>query len=286
MATKKPIAIPIPVQEVEVVQRIYEAIEKDNKRDFKLSRLGASSIGDDCIRRIWLSWRGYDNPSFDGRMLRLFETGNLQEKRIIQDLRKAGFGVWDAYENGLQFAYTDETKHFVVKIDGVIKGIPGAESIPHILEVKTHNAKSFADLEKNGLANSKPSHYYQVQAGMLMTGMERGFYIALNKDTEQYYVRRIKPDYDVQNDILARIKLLVEAELKPAGIGENYEGYPCRWCDYKDVCYDKKPPIKTCRSCELSKPFENGEWLCTLKNQTLTLNAQLAACESYVQKGK
>ena len=132
MATKKPIAIPIPVQEVEVVQRIYEAIEKDNKRDFKLSRLGASSIGDDCIRRIWLSWRGYDNPSFDGRMLRLFETGNLQEKRIIQDLRKAGFGVWDAYENGLQFAYTDETKHFVVKIDGVIKGIPGEIGRAHV----------------------------------------------------------------------------------------------------------------------------------------------------------
>ena len=95
MATKKPVSIPIPVQEVEVVQRIYEAIEKDTKRNFRLSRLGASSIGDECIRKIWLSWRGYDNPLFDGRMLRLFETGNLQEKRIIADLRKAGFSVWE-----------------------------------------------------------------------------------------------------------------------------------------------------------------------------------------------
>ena len=78
---------------------------------------------------------------------------------------------------------------------------------------------------------------------------------------------------------------LVSARVK-TGIGENYEGYPCRWCDYKEVCYEKKDPIKTCRSCEHSKPFTNGDWLCTLKNQTLTLNAQLAACESYAQKGK
>jgi len=286
MAIKKPISIPIPVEEVEVIDRIYQSIEKKEKREFRLSRLGASSIGDDCIRRIWLSWRGYDTASFDGRMLRLFETGNLQEKRIIEDLRRAGYGVWAEYENGLQFAYTDETGHFVAKVDGIIKGIPGSESKPHILEVKTHSSKSFADLEKKGLLSSKPAHYFQVQAGMLFAEVDRGFYIALNKDTEQYYVRRLKPDPEVQNEIYKRIEILTQAELRPAGISEDYEGYPCRWCDYKDVCYDKKPPIKTCRSCEHSKPFKNGDWLCTLKNQTLTLNDQLAACDSYEQKGK
>ena len=150
MAIKKPIPIPIPVQEVEVIDRIYDAIEKKSRRPLRLSRLGASGIGDECIRRIWLSWRGYDTPVFNGRMLRLFETGELQEKRIIADLRLAGFAVWDTYESGLQYAFTDDTEHFVVKLDGVVKGIPGAENTPHTLEVKTHNAKSFAELEKKG----------------------------------------------------------------------------------------------------------------------------------------
>jgi hypothetical protein len=286
MAIKKPIPIPIPVQEVEVIDRIYDAIEKKSRRQLRLSRLGASGIGDECIRKIWLSWRAYDTSKFGGRMLRLFETGELQEKRIIADLRLAGFGVWDTYESGLQYAYTDDTGHFIVKLDGVVKGIPGAEETPHILEVKTHNTKSFTELEKKGVQGSKPAHYYQVQAGMLMTGIDRGFYVALNKDTEQYYVRRIKPDEAVQEDILKRIKTLVEAELAPARIGEDPENYPCRWCDYKDVCYNNKSPIKTCRSCEHAKPFENGTWLCTLKSSTLSLDDQLAACESYAQKGR
>ena len=286
MATKKPIPIPIPVQEVEVVDRIYDALQKKFRREFKLSRLGASGIGGECIKKIWLSWRGYDDPQPNGKLYRLFETGNLEEKRIIEDLRRAGYGVWNEYENNVQFAYTDDTGHCVAKIDGIIKGIPGAESTPHLLEIKTHSSKSFADLEKKGVAESKPQHYYQVQAGMLFSGVDRGFYVALNKDNEQYYVRRIKPDVLVQEDIVKRINILTEAELAPAGAGENYEAYPCTWCDYKDVCYGKKPPLKTCRSCEHSKPFENGAWLCTLKNSTLTLKDQMAACESYEQKGK
>ena len=285
MASKKPTPIPIPVQEVEVVDRIYDAIEKKERRPFRLSRLGASGIGDECLKKIWLSWRGYDNPQPSGRMLRLFETGNLQENRIINDLRDAGYGVWDKYEDGLQFAYTDETGHFVVKVDGIIKGIPGVEAKPHILEVKTHNTKSFADLEKKGVQASKPSHYFQVQSGMLFSDVDRGFYVALNKDNEQYYVRRIKPDPEVQAEILKRIKLLTEAELAPAGAGDNYEAYPCTWCDYKDVCYGKKSALKTCRSCEHSKPFENGAWLCTLKSATLTLKDQMAACDSYEKNG-
>jgi hypothetical protein len=283
--TKK-LTIPIPVQEVEVVDRIYEAIEKKNYHPLKLSRLGASGIGEECIRKIWLAWRSYDNIQPKGRILRLFETGNLQETRIINDLRNAGYSVWNMTDNETQFEYGDKTGHFVVKVDGIIKGIPGAEVKAHILEIKTHNTKSFADLEKKGVAGSKPSHYYQVQSGMMFSNVDRGFYVALNKDNEQYYVRRIKPDPEVQNDILERIKTLTEAEIAPARIGENIESYPCSWCDYKEVCYGKKPPLKTCRSCEHSKPFENGTWLCTLKNSTLTLKDQLAACEQYDQKGK
>ena len=286
MATKKPLSIPIPVQEVEMVERIYDSIKKKKSRKFNLSRLGASGIGNDCVKRIWLSWRGYDNPQPSGRIFRLFETGNLQETRIVNDLRDAGYSVWDMMEDGQQYTYTDKTGHFVVKLDGIVKGVPDAENVPHVLEVKTHNTKSFADLEKKGLVESQPSHYYQIQGGMLFGGFERGLYIALNKDNEQYYIRRVKPDLEVQADILERINTLINADLAPAGAGEDYEKYPCAWCDYRDVCYKKKPPIVNCRTCEHSKPFENGAWLCTLKSATLTLKHQIEACESYSQKGK
>jgi len=285
MASKKPVPIPIPAPEMALIDKIYEGIKITHSSQLRLSRLGASSIGDNCLRKIWLGWRGYDKSEFDGRMHRLFQTGHLQEQRVINDLIQAGCSVWAVDSKGEQFAWTDKTGHFVVKVDGVIKGVEGAEDKAHILEVKTHNTKSFADLEKNGVEVSKPSHYFQMQAGMLFSGIDRAFYVALNKDDERYYVRRIKPDLTVQSEILLRIKILLEADLRPAGAGENIENFPCRWCDYKQVCYDKKAPIKTCRSCEFSHPVENGKWNCAYHEKELSLNDQLKACDSYEIKG-
>jgi hypothetical protein len=46
-------------------------------------------------------------------MLRLFETGHLQEERIVEDLRRAGFAVWDKREDGRQFEFIDETGQFI-----------------------------------------------------------------------------------------------------------------------------------------------------------------------------
>jgi len=276
----------IPAAEDEMIVRIYAGIKKLSDRAMRLSRLGASGIGEECLRKIWMDWRGYDSVEFEGRMLRLFGTGNLQEDRIVSDLKNAGYSVYEKDSNGEQFTFTDKTGHFVVKTDGVIKGVPSAENTPHVLEIKTHNKKSFEELEKKGVVISKPMHYYQVQAGMLFSGIERGLYLALNKDNEQFYVRRIKPDAHTQSDILKRIDTLVNAEIRPARIGESDEAYPCRWCDFKEVCFDKKLPLKNCRTCEFSRPVEEGKWWCDHNDFNLPMALQLEGCESYVQKGK
>ena len=276
----------IPAAEDEMIGQIYSGIKARQARPMRLSRLGASGIGEECLRKIWMDWRGYDSTDFGGRMLRLFETGNLQEDRIVSDLKNAGYAVYAEDSNGEQFTFTDKTGHFVVKTDGVIKGIPSAENTPHVLEIKTHNKKSFEELEKKGVVISKPMHYYQVQAGMLFSGIERGLYLALCKDNEQFYVRRIKPDTHTQNDILKRIDILVNAEIRPARIGESPETYPCRWCDFKEVCFYQKPPLVNCRTCEYSKPIEGGKWQCDKLDIELDLQDQLDACKMYSQKGK
>ena len=64
--------VALPKSEVAMVGQIYEAIEKTEKSPFRLARIGASGIGEDCLRASWLSWRGYAESTFDGRMYRLF----------------------------------------------------------------------------------------------------------------------------------------------------------------------------------------------------------------------
>lgn len=265
-----------------MADRIYAYYEKQNEKPIYLARIGASSIGDLCLRSIWLSWRGYDDKKFGGRMLRLFQTGHLQEERIQDDLKNAGFQVWTHQEDGNQFTYTDETGHFVCKLDGVIKGVIGAEKTPHDLEIKTHSLKSYDEVKKKGVEKAKPVHFYQMQAGMLYSKLSRALYVALCKNDEDYHIERIRPDSAVREEIQHKIRTLVNATIPPQGVSPDGDAYDCRWCDMKEVCTGQKKPIKTCRSCQYATVIlKDGKWGCMLSKEVLSLDQQREACKAY-----
>jgi len=268
-----------------IIDRIYKTYEKkEAEKGFYLGRLGASFLGEECPRKTWLSWRAYAKSEFDGRMLRLFGTGHWQEDRIVADLRAAGLQVWDRDEStNEQIQYVDDTGHFIVKLDGIVKGVPESEKTPHVLEIKTHNKNSFSAVEKHGIEKSKPEHYAQVQAGMMMSGLTRGLYVALCKDNEQFYVERVKPDEAVQTAARKKIISLVNATIRPAGISDDASSFGCKFCDMKAVCTGAVEPLRTCRSCQHSSPAESaGNWECMLNAKTLSLEEQKNACSEYL----
>lgn len=268
--------------EQEIINRVYEAIEKkDRKPAVYLGRLGSSFIGEECIRKIWLDWRGYAREEFSGRMLRLFNTGHIQEARVVDDLRAAGFEVWDKDDNGNQFEFNDESGHFITKTDGVIKDVPGSEKTAHLLEIKTHNKNSFSGIVKKGLKESKPTHYAQMQISMALSGLTRGLYVSVCKDDEQYYVERIKEDPVEQSKLKKKIISLVDARMRPAGISDDASSFGCKFCDMKAVCTREVKPLKNCRTCLLCVPGASGSWACELTDKSLTLEEQRAACDSY-----
>ena len=274
-----------PRPEQQLIDRIYKTYEdKEAKKGFYLGRLGASFLGEECLRKTWLSWRAYAQSQFGGRMLRLFSTGHAQEDRIVADLKAAGLEVWEKDPlTGEQFQYIDETGHFIVKLDGIAKGVPESEKTPHVLEIKTHNKNSFSGVQKHGVLKSKPEHYVQVQAGMLFSGIKRGLYVALCKDDEQFYVERIHPDAAVQAEASKKILRLVNATIRPAGISPDGEGFGCKYCDMKEVCTGRTAPLRTCRSCVHADPARvTGEWVCGLLGAPLSKEAQKQTCPEYV----
>jgi hypothetical protein len=274
------VAIP-PKPEQQIIDKIYTAIQKSKENpNLYLRRLGASFIGEECIRKIWLDWRGFSRKSFDGRMLRLFETGHLQETRIVDDLRLAGFAVWDKQEDGSQFQFSDSTGHFVTKVDGVVKDVPDS-SKTHILEVKTHNKNSFSSLVKKGVQEAKPSHYAQMQISMLVAKIDRALYVSVCKDDEQFYVERVKQDKVEQAKLLKKIESLHTARLRPAGISDDGSSFGCKFCDMKAVCVKEVEPLKHCRSCSMCVPGQEGKWVCELNNDTLSIERQRLGCEHY-----
>jgi hypothetical protein len=274
------VAIP-PKPEQQIINRIYAAIQKERAdTDLYLGRLGSSFIGEECVRQIWLSWRGFAREQFEGRMLRLFETGHLQEARIVEDLRRAGFAVWDKREDGRQFEFGDPTGHFITKVDGIIKDVPEHEK-PHVLEIKTHNKNSFSSLVKKGVQEAKPTHYAQVQISMALGGFTRALYVAVCKDDEQFYVERVREDAVEQEKLKAKITKLTEARLRPAGISDDGSSFGCKFCSMKAVCVKEAEPLRHCRTCAMCTPGAEGKWVCELNKETLSINRQRLGCEHY-----
>ena len=275
------VAIP-PRPEQQIIDRVYAAFEKDKiEPDLYLGRLGSSFIGEECVRKIWLDWRAFAREKFEGRILRLFETGHQQEERVVSDLRRAGFAVWDKDENNKQYEYVDKTGHFITKVDGVIRDVPECEKTPHILEIKTHNKNSFSALTKKGVEISKPTHYAQMQISMALSSMKRALYVAVCKDDEQFYVERVKENKETQAKLKDKILKLTKATLRPAGISDDGSSFACKFCSMRPVCLKEVEPLKNCRTCAMCSAGQEGKWVCELNKHTLTFDEQRNACEHY-----
>jgi hypothetical protein len=171
-------------------------------------------------------------------------------------------------------------------LDGVIKGVEGAEKTAHILEIKTHNKKSFDELPRFKVQRSKPAHYDQMHCGMMYSGIPRALYVALCKDDERYYVERLVMDEAHVVALKTKIKTVIGATMPPAPIADKEDAYACKWCKHKAVCKAGATPIRTCRSCEYAEAGKGGTWSCTLLNNELTPADQLKACEHYSVIGK
>ena len=119
-------------------------------------RLGASVVGKICPRAVWYDFRHCGREKFEGRMLRLFETGHNEEARIARNLQDIGAEVHlaDPATNE-QFTLTAIGGHFVDKLDAVCAGLPEAPKTWHVCEFKTHNHKSFTAIKNGGV--KKPS---------------------------------------------------------------------------------------------------------------------------------
>jgi hypothetical protein len=242
--------------------------------------LGASEIGHECERYLWLSFRWALDATFEGRMLRLFARGNLEEARLIADLRAIGVTVHDTDEEGKQFRVTSVGGHFAGSMDGAAIGIPEAPQTWHVLEFKTANAASFKNLGK-GVAVAKPQHYAQMQVYMGLTGMERALYLCVNKDTEDIYEERVVFDQAAFDRLEAKARRVIESPEPPLALEPT--ALPCKWCRMGPICHGQQAPQANCRTCCHSTPLMDGEgrWVCELKGCDIDLETQRKGCEEH-----
>lgn len=239
----------------------YEDAHKEQHR----MHLGASLIGRECSRQLWYTFRWADTEPLTGQKLRLFQTGHLQERRLLDDLTRIGVVVSETGADGGQWSVRTLGGHFGCSLDGAALGLPEAPKTWHSLEFKTANQKNFDKIVKEGVAKAKPEHHAQMIVGMELAGLERAMYIVVNKNTDEVYSDRVRADSVAAKRLIAKAEGIIRASEPPARLSERADFWQCKFCKFAPICHGERAPEANCRTCAHSTPDlagDGGRWLC------------------------
>lgn len=249
---------------LDAIYRAYEAKAERHHRSY----LGMSTMGNECDRALWMAFRWAHEPeSLDGRKLRLFETGHREEARMLDDLEMAGVTVHRVDPaTGEQWAVAALGGHMRGHMDGQGEGFEEAPKACHVLEFKTHNEKSFKALVKDGVQKSKPGHYAQMQLYMHFSGIERAFYMAVNKNTDELHTERVAYDAQAAIVLVARAERIINSAEPPPKLHDDPTAkmaWVCNYCPAFHQCHASAFALRNCRTCIHSTPVHGG-WHCAL----------------------
>lgn len=221
-------------------QAIVAERGKDAPRDY----LGASRIGESCLRR--LQYEYFNTPKdfpFDGKTLRIFHRGHEGEKWMIAWLRSAGFDLRTEREGGGQFGFSVLDGRVRGHGDGVFVG--GPEDFgpwPRLWECKFLGAKGFAKLEKERLKKASPVYYAQVQLYMAYFRLadNPALFTAVNANDMEIYAEDVPFDAAHAQEMSDRAVLVVRAseagEMLPR-VAQREDWFECVRCSYKNRCW-------------------------------------------------
>lgn len=259
---------------------LAEDAYSDKESDFR-AHLGASLIGRECSRELWYSFRWATLKKHDGRILRLFNRGHLEEPRFVALLQMIGCTVYQHTPEGKQYRISGHKGHYGGSLDAVISNCPDMPDIPILGEFKTHGDKSFQILKTGGVMSAKWEHFIQCQQYMGKNNLTAALYMAVNKNDDEIHAEIIMFDQVQYQKYLDRSVMVIDSPTPPPKINESPGWFKCKFCDHKETCHNGKPMHETCRSCVNAVPIADGKWHCSLELITLTEEAQLAACPAY-----
>lgn len=266
---------PIPRPQSSTVSAIYQAYE-DAAQSWDSLGISVGEAGTECQRALWYAFR-WCTPleKHSGRQLRLFDTGNREEVRLVEDLERIGVDVY-----GQQDKIRLLQGHVRGKCDGKAMGVPEAPRTEHLCEFKSSNAKGMKELQKKKCKDAKPLHFAQCQLGMHEFGLTRCLYLVASKDDDTLYAERIEYDLEWTLRLLARLERIINAPEPPARISEDPDFFGCRFCKHKPVCHEGAWPRVNCRTCLFSTPEMSGDghWSCGRFSKPISFDEQKEGC--------
>jgi hypothetical protein len=217
-------------------------IEKHRSQE-KRNYLGASMLGDECIRKIQLQYMKHE-IDVSAQNLRTFAIGHCLEDLIAEWMILAGFDLKTRNENGEQFGFSVANGKIAGHVDGIIFGGHDFCRYPCLWECKTLNSKSWSDTAKRGVLVTKPLYYAQMQLYMAYMSLDENpsVFTALNKDTSELYHESIPFDAEAAQRYSDRAVQIIKAtennELLPS-VSNDSSFYRCKMCGFRSQCFKR-----------------------------------------------
>ena len=217
---------------------VNDAIERAGAAKAELPRpyLGASIVGNDCLRKVQFDW--WCKPTLSSRVRDIFERGHYFEDVARQHLMAAGFKFAPPEVLAFSAVNGDLRGH----ADGIIIAGPsplnGAYfNYPFLWECKCLNAKNWRAIERDGLEKTFPQYAAQValyQAYLDITNP--ALFTAVNADTCERLHFWVPFSAERAQEWSDRAVHIIEAtragELLPRAY-DDPQNWRCRLCAHK-----------------------------------------------------
>lgn len=205
-----------------------ELYKPNQKRDY----IGASSIGDECWRKIWYELNLDLPEEHTPREKRIFEIGNLFETYVKDLIIKAGYKIVFPSEQNNFLEYIDsELTYFKAHFDGIL--IEGK----YLLEIKSANDTQFNIFKSKRVKRWSPRYYGQLIAGMGLGGLEGAFIVVINKDNANIEDEFVLSDNNKFQELRVKAKSIYESPTEPPRINNSPIWYQCKACKFNKECH-------------------------------------------------
>ena len=199
--------------------------------------LGASLIGDDCLRKIQFEWM-VAIATFPARVHSIFARGHFFEAETRQQLIDAGFEFAPA--KALSFIAADGM--IAGHADGIIVNAPAVASLttPALWEHKALNARNFRAVERDGLAKVFPRYAAQIAIYQnFLDVLNPALVSVVNADTCERLYFTVPFDARHAQEASDRAVQVIKAtrvgELLPR-LDPACEDFRCKMCSHRERC--------------------------------------------------
>lgn len=230
-----------------LVDNLYSMIEAERASEKPRAYVGASSIGDDCERKLWYQLRQPEKAEpVEAELILAANDGYRSEDLMAAYLRKIpGVELITHGTDGKQLGFKDLDGEYGGHTDGIVTGIPLAPKTSHVWEHKSKNDKFYNALTKlkekhdikDVLQHWDYKYYCQGVVYMDYFDIKRHYTTVVLAGTRKLQTIRTNCNPGLAKQLKEKAKRIITYTSAPYGISENPSFYKCKMCFFRDYCH-------------------------------------------------